>query len=336
MDSGNGTTALAVAPRGEIISTQELRAGLQAAKEQAQVLGEFVRDVMTEGIDYGTIPGTAKRDKAGNEIPNRTLLKPGAEKLMSLFRCYPRFKITERKEDPTRGLYAYEFRCSVISPANGEKRIVAEGFGSASSLESKYRWRQADRKCPTCGKPTIIKGKEEYGGGWICFAKKGGCGGKFKAGDKAIEGQQVGRIENPDAADIANTVLKMAKKRALVDATLALARCSDLFGQDLEDLADNGALPQAREEPKAAKAPAPGAVVDPFTGEVMDPTKPTPEELAARIEEDMRAAGTLDELNGLAAKVKDLPEAHRTWLRDVYRNRKGALEAEAFGPGAQG
>jgi hypothetical protein len=34
-------------------------------------------------------------------------------------------------------------------------------------------------KCPTCGVNAIIKGKEEYGGGWLCFKKKGGCGDKF-------------------------------------------------------------------------------------------------------------------------------------------------------------
>jgi hypothetical protein len=33
--------------------------------------------------------------------------------------------------------------------------------------------------CPVCGKYAIIKGKEEYGGGWLCYKAKGGCGAKF-------------------------------------------------------------------------------------------------------------------------------------------------------------
>jgi len=33
--------------------------------------------------------------------------------------------------------------------------------------------------CPECGADAIIKGKEEYGGGWLCFNKKGGCGMKW-------------------------------------------------------------------------------------------------------------------------------------------------------------
>jgi len=35
--------------------------------------------------------------------------------------------------------------------------------------------------CPECGQNSIIKGKKEYGGGYVCFSKKGGCGAKFKA-----------------------------------------------------------------------------------------------------------------------------------------------------------
>jgi hypothetical protein len=36
--------------------------------------------------------------------------------------------------------------------------------------------------CPVCGKDAVIKGKAEYGGGWLCFGKKGGCGAKWPEG----------------------------------------------------------------------------------------------------------------------------------------------------------
>lgn len=41
--------------------------------------------------------------------------------------------------------------------------------------------------------------------------------------------------ENPNIADVYNTVLKMAKKRAHVDATLTCTGASDMFTQDLID-----------------------------------------------------------------------------------------------------
>ena len=50
------------------------------------------------------------------------------------------------------------------------------------------------------------------------------------------------RVENPDIADTWNTVLKMAKKRAFVDAVKSTTAASDVFTQDIEDIA-----PEARE-----------------------------------------------------------------------------------------
>ena len=48
------------------------------------------------------------------------------------------------------------------------------------------------------------------------------------------------RYKNQDAANVANTLLKMAKKRALVDATLSATRASGTFTQDLEDVEFGG------------------------------------------------------------------------------------------------
>ena len=113
-------------------------------------------------------------------------------------------------------------------------------------MESKFRWRTAERVCPACGATAIIKGKAEYGGGWLCFAKKGGCGAKFSDDDESITSQAVGRAENPDLADTYNTILKMSKKRAHIDAVLTATAASDIFAQDLDD------LPRAEVEPPPA------------------------------------------------------------------------------------
>jgi hypothetical protein len=121
-------------------------------------------------------------------------------------------------------------------------------------MESKYRYREGKRKCPACGSEAIIKGKAEYGGGWLCFAKKGGCGAKYKDGDPTIECQQAGRIESEDPADQYNTVLKMAKKRAHVDATLTATAASDIFTQDVEDFAENVHVEPPKSRPPKADA----------------------------------------------------------------------------------
>jgi hypothetical protein len=53
------------------------------------------------------------------------------------------------------------------------------------------------------------------------------------------QGQGGGTIINEDVAGQKNTLLKMAKKRALVDAALSAGRLSDVFTQDIEEFQSN-------------------------------------------------------------------------------------------------
>ena len=180
------------------------------------------RQHLIEGTDYGTIPGTDRP----------TLLKPGAEKLVRLLGLADEYSI-ESIKDWDKPFFHFEVVCSLRHLASGQ--VVTTGVGECNSMEARYRWRQAKRRCPECDGETIIKGKQEYGGGWLCFRKQGGCGEKFDDNDPAITSQQAGRILNEDIFSQVNTLLKMAKKRALVDAALSAGRLSDVFTQDLED-----------------------------------------------------------------------------------------------------
>jgi hypothetical protein len=227
---------------------------IQDAVDRHQMVVQFVGAMLKSDIDYGVIPGTNKP----------TLLKPGAEKLLTFFGLTKRFTVLEKVEDWRGGdhggpFFYYMYRCALY---NGD-RLIAESDGSCNSHESKYRWRKAERECPTCGKAAIIKGRDEYGGGWVCFKKKDGCGAKFRDGDASIEGQQVGRVENPDMADLVNTIQKMAQKRALIAATLLAVNASEFFTQDLEDMAIEAEIVEVKPEPInrpwPTKAPEPHA-----------------------------------------------------------------------------
>jgi hypothetical protein len=68
------------------------------------------------------------------------------------------------------------------------------------------------------------------------------------------------RYKSQDAANVANTLLKMAKKRALIDATLSATGCSSIFTQDIEDM--DASEPQHAAQPRqsAAQHPAPEPV----------------------------------------------------------------------------
>ncbi len=191
-------------------------------------MADFVRQVLKENTDFGVIPGTSKP----------TLLKPGAEKLCRFFGLQPSFDEITAVEDWSGNahdgepFFYYRYRCNLM---RGNVKM-ADAEGSANSWEKKYRYRQGERKCPKCGKGAIIKGKEQYGGGWLCWHKKGGCGAKFQGGDKSIEGQSVEPIKNPDIFDTVNTLQKMAQKRAFIATTLLAVNGSEYFTQDMEDL----------------------------------------------------------------------------------------------------
>lgn len=194
---------------------------------------KFVKERLHQGVDFQVIPGTDKP----------SLVKPGAEKLCTLFGLSAMQELTSKIEDWTgkehgEPFFKYDYLCTLSR--NGKP--IASCEGSCNSWEKKYRYRSQELKCPKCGKQAIIKGKTEYGGGWVCFGKKGGCGAKFLDGDKTIEDQPRGQVPNPDIADQVNTLQKMAQKRAFVGAVLIATNASEYFTQDMEDIRESEAI----------------------------------------------------------------------------------------------
>jgi hypothetical protein len=218
-------------PRGEIQMTSGLPA-IKQAMETLKSIRTFVAEEMREGTDFGKIPGT------GDKL---VMLLPGAQKVFMYFDTYPKYRV--QRHELGEGHLEVVVTTNVINRRNGS--VIGTGVGSCSTKETKYRYRNGERQCPKCGGANIIKGKEEFGGGWLCFKKKGGCGAKFDDGDRSIESQAVGKVENDNIHDQRNTVLKMGKKRSAVDASIGLGCLSELFTQDIEDTYDIGTPAQA-------------------------------------------------------------------------------------------
>lgn len=210
-----------------VTEKNELATGAQALTcdqvvGRVNLIKSVMATVMEKDIHYGaSYPGDTKMN----------LLKAGADILAVTFQFAPEFEVVET--DLGAGHREYRVNCAMKRQATGA--VMANGVGCCSTMESKYRWRNSKKKCPVCGKETIIKGKQDFGGGWLCWANKGGCGSKWSDGAREIEDQPVGRVENADIADVYNTVLKIAKKRAQVDATITATGSSSMFTQDAED-----------------------------------------------------------------------------------------------------
>jgi len=201
---------------------------LTVAEVRAQVnlIQQVMESVMKNGTHYGTVPGCGDKP---------TLLKAGAEKIMSTFRMAAEPIITDLStSDEIR------YRISVrMTSASG--LFLGAGVGEGSSNEEKYKWRKA-----VCDEEFNETPEDRRREKWQRYYDK------YKKQYVTSKTKQV--RTNP--ADLANTILKMAKKRALVDGILTVTAASDIFTQDIEDLPDemlNGnsdAQPQVNMKPK--------------------------------------------------------------------------------------
>jgi len=190
------------------ITNTDKNLSVEDVKSQVNTIQKIMNSVMIEGHHYGEIPGMKAK---GNEAKKYVLLKPGAEKIMLAFRIANEMIIEDLSTEDER---RYRVRSRAISIITG--KFLGEGLGEGSTSEEKYKWRKA-----VC--------KEEFDS-----TPENRRRSVWKAGYQAPAFQIAQVRTNP--ADIANTVLKMAKKRALVDMVLTVMAASDIFVQDLEDV----------------------------------------------------------------------------------------------------
>lgn len=222
-----------------VVNFEESAMNVESVTRQVAIIQNVMKSVMKQDEHYGTIPGTNKP----------SLLKPGAEKLNLVFRLRPEYQIT--KTELYNGHREYEVVCTLYHIPTGQS--VGQGVGSATTMEGKYRFRGGEKK--DTGKPVPkdywnlkktdpAKAKELIGGDGFGTAKFDGEWRICELGEK---------IEHDNPADYYNTVLKMAKKRAHVDAILTATAASDIFTQDTEDMTE--VIPGAAEVKKESKPP---------------------------------------------------------------------------------
>jgi len=198
---------------------------------------DVMRNAMKKGQDYGTIPGT----------PKPTLFKPGAEKLCTVFKIAPDY-ITE--DLSTHDCVRIRVKC--VGQHQVTAAVLGSGIGECSSNETKYKWRK-----PVCIEEFNETPDDRRRSKWL--PGKGG---------KPYRQNQV----RTEPEDLANTVLKMAAKRAHIAMTLNVTGATAIFTQDLEDMPaelrpstvdEEGVIQEdkPRADPKV-KAGATGAIND--------------------------------------------------------------------------
>ena len=173
-------------------------------KANVNLIQQVMDAVMIKDVHYGKIPGTNKP----------TLYKAGAEKLLSTFKIGVEPIVVDLcTADEAK------FRVLARGYMIADGRVVGQGVGEASSNEEKYKWRKA-----VCDEEYDATPEDRRREKW----------GKDYNTGKPYTTKQVRTC----FADVANTILKMAKKRAQIDLTLTVTAASDVFDQDLEDQPD--------------------------------------------------------------------------------------------------
>jgi hypothetical protein len=157
---------------------------------------------MKEGVHYGKIPGAGDKP---------TLLKPGAEVLCMSFRIADSYLAEDLS---TPDMIRYRVTCTGSHQLSGT--VLGSGLGEASSSEEKYKWRKAVCDEEWDETPAHLR-RNKYA--------------KAKGGGFYMQKQV-----RTEPADLANTVLKMANKRAKIAMVLNVTAASDMFSQDLEDM----------------------------------------------------------------------------------------------------
>lgn len=222
---------------------------LTADEVRAQVnrIQEIMRDVMQKGQHYGVVPGCGDKP---------ALLKPGAEKIMFTFRLVPDpiVEVIDLQHPTVQG--HREYRVTVKLYAK-DGTYLGGGVGSCSTMETKYRYRDGDgeatdkpvpREYWDLRKANPAKAQELLGGkGFKTVKNEAGAWMIAKKGEK---------VEFHNPADYYNTCEKMAKKRALVDATLTVTAASDIFTQDIDEMLDGDGETPASPKDKQSKPEA--------------------------------------------------------------------------------
>lgn len=261
-----------------VVQQQQLTAG--DIRSNVNLVQEVMKSVMKRDTHYGTIPGCKQP----------SLYKAGSEVLLTTFRIAISLRVDDLSTD---GEIRYRVFATGTHQLSGI--IVGEGVGECSTGEEKYKWRRAI--CHEEFEDTPENQRR------IKYSKYN---------NKVDKVQQV----KTQPADFANTVLKMAKKRAQIDLTLTATAASDIFTQDIEDIPE-----ELRERDEARKT---GGVVAAEAAKVT----PTPEQLeqAAKAVKDLELIRVEKGRDGFRAAWKALADEHKSLVGIPERDRIDAME----------
>lgn len=175
------------------------------------LIQNVVEQVMVRDVHYGIIPGTTKL----------SLLKAGAEILLTTFQIAIIPVVLDKSgKDEAR----YLVTCKGVHMQSG--RVIGEGIGECTSFEEKHYWKK-------CSQREYDRTAEDYRR--IKYSH-------WYENGNLIEREDL-QVRNGTHHDKVNTVLKIAKKRAMVDLAHSCLALGNLFASK------DGELPTQNDKP---------------------------------------------------------------------------------------
>tara|TARA_R110002167_G_scaffold256475_2_gene462858 strand:- start:1177 stop:1956 length:780 start_codon:yes stop_codon:yes gene_type:complete len=242
-------------------------------KSHVASIHSVMKEVMINGTHYGTISG------CGNKP---VLLKPGAEKILATFMLATEFEIEDISTPENK---YYRITTKLIHQGSGV--YMGSGIGECSSLENKYAWRAAVCDEEFIDTPENMRRIH------------------YKKGYQGSAATKVNQVRQ-DMHTLANTILKMAKKRSLIDAVMNVTACSDIFDQDVDE----------------------SHIKEAVMGDTPEPPKKEPVRItAAIIVKAMSGSKDLKELDEKLKKSNTTEFANDPTITAAYEKRKAELNA---------
>ncbi len=196
---------------------------IEQLRRVPDVLTQISKNVMRLGVDYGKVPGSQKP----------SLWNSGAQLLARFYGLAPEITILFKTEESNEQNPFFDF--TVDCRLYGKNGFVGSGIGSCNTRETRYAWRWV-------GESQLPRGMD-----------------KSTLQTRTSYDRTQYRIPTPpdEVYTLKNTVLKMAEKRAFVDAVLRVTGASRIFTHDIVE----------EHEPGQGNTPV-------KTGQQSQPTKP--------------------------------------------------------------
>jgi len=218
LDEGLGTGLVALAG----LSDAEFQRRMDLFALGLQRVEKIKATLMQPGVDFGYVQK--------GETARPSLWQPGGQLLTTIYGLVADFKPEkERWRDGDLDRLSVFSRCEIhLGSLAGP--TVAIGYGAATSMEVKHRWRAQGFKCSECGKSAAMFKSKKPGEGWYCWRAKDGCGAQFREDNPDYQGAPP-RVENTEIGDLENTLVKQANKRAFIAGVVMATNSSRMFTQ---------------------------------------------------------------------------------------------------------